>query len=114
MTLNSDGGKNSVHGKVTVVRASPAGMTSRIGRGPVDELVRERVRAWIRYEMDKRQIDSIREASRKLKCSHAYLTRVLNGETTTGLELCLRLRQQWHVSIDAMVDDFPPGYLQKK
>jgi transcriptional regulator with XRE-family HTH domain len=78
------------------------------GRGPVDQVTRDRVRAWIRYEMDRRQITSARDMARKIGVNHAYLSIVLNGTGTAGLELVLRLNRKLHMSLDAMLNDDPP------
>jgi transcriptional regulator with XRE-family HTH domain len=78
------------------------------GRGSIDQQTRDRIQKWIRYEMQKRQIDSIRELARKIGVSHAYLSLVVNGQSTAGLELVLRLNRRLHISIDAMVNDEPP------
>ena len=78
------------------------------GRGIIDQATRDRIRRWIEYEMKKRQIDSIREMARRVGVSHAYLSLIVNGQSTAGLELVIRLNRKLHVSIDAMVNDEPP------
>ena len=83
---------------------------SNIGRGEIDEEVRSQIRAWIRHEMNHRQIDSIRDFSRRIHSSHAYVSRILTGDSTPGLELCLRMRKYLHVSVDLMFDGYPPGW----
>lgn len=82
---------------------------TKMGRGPIDEEVREQIRNWIRYEMRKRQIDSIRDFCSRIHVSHSYVSRILLGESSPGLELCLRMRKYLHVSVDAMLDGNPPG-----
>lgn len=79
----------------------------RYNRGTVDQVTRDRIRAWIVHEMKRRQIGSIRELAEMIEVNHAYLSRVIAGEQTAGLELVLRLNRKLHISIDAMVNSEP-------
>ncbi len=81
----------------------------RYNRGTIDQKVRDRIRAWIVHEMQRRGIESIRELANKIEVNHAYLSRVMAGDQTAGLELVLRLHNRLHISIDAMVDQDPPS-----
>lgn len=81
----------------------------RYNRGTVDQVIRDRIRAWIQYEMTRRQIGSIRELAEMIDVNHAYLSRVIAGNQTAGLELVLRLHRKLHISADAMFDSDPPS-----
>jgi transcriptional regulator with XRE-family HTH domain len=78
------------------------------GRGEIDTKTRERIRGWVVHEMNRRGIVSIREAARKIGVSHTYLTRVLGGDTTPGIEFLLRVHRKWHISLDILCDEDPP------
>jgi hypothetical protein len=78
------------------------------GRGTIDVKRRDRVVNWVRYEMKRRQIESIREAARRLGISHTYLARLLLGEQTPGLELVIRMHDVWHIDATILLDEDPP------
>jgi transcriptional regulator with XRE-family HTH domain len=72
-------------------------------------VIRDRIRAWIAYEMKRRDIESIREFAELVEVNHAYLSRVISGKQTAGLELLLRLHQNLHISADRILDQDPPS-----
>jgi transcriptional regulator with XRE-family HTH domain len=78
------------------------------GRGTMDADTRKRIRGWLLYEMKKRDIVSIREMARKIGVAHTYVTRVLNEETTPGLEFVVRMHRTLHISMDTLCDEDPP------
>jgi hypothetical protein len=78
------------------------------GRGTIDVERRDRIVNWVRYEMKRRQIESIREAARRLGISHTYLARLLLGEQTPGLELVIRMHDVWHIDATILLDEDPP------
>jgi transcriptional regulator with XRE-family HTH domain len=78
------------------------------GRGTIDVERRDRIVNWVRYEMDRRQIDSIRETARRLGISHTYLARLLLGEQTPGLELVIRMHDVWRIDATVLLDEDPP------
>jgi ribosome-binding protein aMBF1 (putative translation factor) len=77
-------------------------------RGEIDTETRDRIRAWIRYEMGRRDIESMREFARKIAVSHTYVQRVLAGEQHPGFEFVLRMHRKLHISLDRLVDEDPP------
>lgn len=118
-------GFGSVVGSAAVVKSEHAGRGSflhpdlKIGykrpmakyhtRGEIDEVTRDRIVAWIRYEMHKRAPISQRQFALKIGVSHAYLSRTLSGAQRPGLELLTRLHRRLHVSADRMLDEDPPA-----
>lgn len=82
---------------------------ARYNRGIIDQETRDRIRAWISYEMKRRDIESIREFAEKLGVNHAYLSRIISGQQTAGLELVLRMHRKLHMSADVILDDDPPS-----
>ncbi len=90
---------------------------SLTGRFPVmgatadqqDLETRERIRAWVLYEMKKRQIDSLRQMARLITVSHTYLQRIVSREQKAGLEFVLRMHRKLHISLDTICDQDPPS-----
>jgi len=88
-------------------------MASRRGRGPVDGEVRNRIAAHLRKT--KSQLDcSIRELARRIGCSHAYLARIVGGQTTPGLELLLRCKRELGISADCWLEQDPEAHWYKE
>lgn len=75
----------------------------------IDQETRRRIAAWIRVEMADRGAASIREFARMIDVSHAYLSRVIAGRQTPGLELVLRLARTLDLSADRLLFEEPPG-----
>jgi transcriptional regulator with XRE-family HTH domain len=75
----------------------------------IDEETRRRIAAWIRVEMAERGAASVREFARLIGVSHAYLSRVVAGRQTPGLELVLRLVRTLDLSADRLLFEEPPG-----
>lgn len=75
----------------------------------IDHQTRRRIAAWIRVEMEDRGAASVREFARHLGVSHAYLSRVIAGSQTPGLELVLRLTRRLDLSADRLLNEEPPG-----
>jgi transcriptional regulator with XRE-family HTH domain len=75
----------------------------------IDKETRRRITAWIRVEMEDRGVQSAREFARFIGVSNAYLSRVLAGDQTPGLELVLRLTRRLELSADRLLNEEPPG-----
>lgn len=79
----------------------------------VDQETRDRLAAWLRHEIKRRAISgespSQRQIAEKLGLSHAYLSRILTGVQTAGLEVLIRLHRVFHVDANVLLDDDPPS-----
>jgi transcriptional regulator with XRE-family HTH domain len=78
-------------------------------RSRIDLTTRRRIAAWIRVEMEDRGVASAREFARTIGVSAPYLSRILSGDQTPGLELVLRLTRKLGLSADRLLNEEPSG-----
>lgn len=82
----------------------------RLGRGSIDKEIRLRFAAHLRRVKEQRDC-SIRELAGVIGVSHAYLSVVLRGDSTAGMELLLRCKRTLGISADTWLEEDPePQY----
>lgn len=73
----------------------------------MDQVARERLRAWLRHYKVKRGWTNERLAS-ELDVSEPTITNVLNGRRSAGLDLLIKMHRRLHRSADDFIDGDPP------
>jgi transcriptional regulator with XRE-family HTH domain len=78
-------------------------------KAEVDKEVRERLRAWVKYERDRRQLSQAKFAELLGgKTTQATISEIETGAKDMGLEVLLRFANKARKSLDYLIDVDPP------
>jgi transcriptional regulator with XRE-family HTH domain len=75
----------------------------------LDVRTRLRIAANLRLLKHRRNIESDSALAKRLGMSRGMINRILKGERTAGLDVCVAVHRTFHVSLDWLVDEDPPA-----
>jgi transcriptional regulator with XRE-family HTH domain len=73
----------------------------------IDKPTRDRLVAWLRHVEPRFRTRG--ELARQLDVSNATVSNLLNGKTTPGFDVFLKMHRGLHISADQLLDNDPPA-----
>jgi transcriptional regulator with XRE-family HTH domain len=73
-----------------------------------DAAVRARIRAWLRYYLERRDW-SQKKLAAKIGIGASTLNQIVNGTRTAGFDVAIKMHRAFDRSLDDFIDDDPPA-----